>query len=93
MDESGQCVGVVCLEMENGTIHRINAKNTVLATGGYGRAYPRPERESCPSWSRWRAVLREEGMRMPTLLARPRVLVGASQVLLVHVRAHVHGRR
>ena len=39
MDDEGKCVGVVCLEMENGTIHRINAKNTVLATGGYGRAY------------------------------------------------------
>merc|ERR1719460_2626359 len=36
MDDEGKCVGVVCLEMENGTIHRINAKNTVLATGGYG---------------------------------------------------------
>ena len=39
MDDDGRCVGVMCLEMENGTIHRINAKNTVLATGGYGRAY------------------------------------------------------
>merc|ERR1719457_208873 len=25
--------------MEDGSIHRIHAKNTVLATGGYGRAY------------------------------------------------------
>jgi succinate dehydrogenase/fumarate reductase flavoprotein subunit len=33
------CVGVICLNMEDGTIHRIHAKNTVLATGGYGRAY------------------------------------------------------
>ena len=38
MDE-GRCVGVLCLNMEDGTIHRIKAKNTVLATGGYGRAY------------------------------------------------------
>lgn len=35
----GQCAGVVCLSMEDGTIHRMFAKNTVLATGGYGRAY------------------------------------------------------
>merc|ERR1712087_807511 len=33
------CVGVMALNMEDGTIHRIHAKNTVLATGGYGRAY------------------------------------------------------
>merc|ERR1719178_617260 len=29
----------MALNMEDGTIHRINATNTVLATGGYGRAY------------------------------------------------------
>merc|ERR1712013_654012 len=29
----------MALNMEDGTIHRIRAKNTVLATGGYGRAY------------------------------------------------------
>merc|ERR1712216_640906 len=34
-----ECVGVIVLNMEDGTIHRIRAKNTVLATGGYGRAY------------------------------------------------------
>ncbi|PQE23738.1 succinate flavo subunit protein [Rutstroemia sp. NJR-2017a WRK4] len=33
------CVGVLCLSMEDGTLHRMFAKNTVLATGGYGRAY------------------------------------------------------
>lgn len=38
-DESKRCVGVVALNMEDGTIHRIKAKNTVLATGGYGRTY------------------------------------------------------
>ena len=37
--DGGKCVGVMALNMEDGTIHRINAKNTVLATGGYGRAY------------------------------------------------------
>ncbi|KAL4882912.1 succinate dehydrogenase flavoprotein subunit [Aspergillus karnatakaensis] len=37
--EDGKCVGVVCLSMEDGTLHRFFARNTVLATGGYGRAY------------------------------------------------------
>ena len=35
----GACVGVLCMSMEDGTLHRIFARNTVLATGGYGRAY------------------------------------------------------
>lgn len=39
MSDDGECVGVMALNMEDGTIHRIRAKNTVLATGGYGRAY------------------------------------------------------
>jgi len=40
MDEKNErCVGIMALCMEDGTIHRINAANTVLATGGYGRAY------------------------------------------------------
>ena len=39
MDDAGACVGVMAINMEDGTIHRINCKNTVLATGGYGRAY------------------------------------------------------
>eukprot|EP00956_Cyclotella_meneghiniana_P005140 scaffold6407_cov78-Cyclotella_meneghiniana.AAC.15 len=39
MTEDGQCIGAMCLNMEDGTLHRIKAKNTVLATGGYGRAY------------------------------------------------------
>lgn len=37
--EDGECRGVVALSLEDGTIHRIKAKNTILATGGYGRAY------------------------------------------------------
>ncbi len=37
--DKGSCVGVISINMEDGTIHRINSKNTVLATGGYGRAY------------------------------------------------------
>ncbi|KAF1966273.1 succinate dehydrogenase [Bimuria novae-zelandiae CBS 107.79] len=35
----GKCVGITALNMEGGTCHRIFARNTVLATGGYGRAY------------------------------------------------------
>lgn len=37
--EGEECVGVIALCMEDGTLHRFRAKNTVLATGGYGRAY------------------------------------------------------
>ena len=37
--QDGACVGVVALCMEDGTLHRFRAHNTVLATGGYGRAY------------------------------------------------------
>jgi len=32
-------VGAICLNMEDGSLHRIRANNTVLATGGYGRTY------------------------------------------------------
>ncbi|NRA99721.1 MAG: succinate dehydrogenase flavoprotein subunit [Rhodobacteraceae bacterium] len=39
MSEDGQCQGVVAWRLEDGTIHVFNAKMTVLATGGYGRAY------------------------------------------------------
>ncbi|KAK9901255.1 hypothetical protein WJX75_002689 [Coccomyxa subellipsoidea] len=39
MDESGACRGVMALCMEDGTLHRFRAAHTVLATGGYGRAY------------------------------------------------------
>ncbi|EIM90313.1 succinate dehydrogenase [Stereum hirsutum FP-91666 SS1] len=37
--EDGECVGVIALNMEDGTLHRFRAHKTVLATGGYGRAY------------------------------------------------------
>ncbi|KAF8568496.1 hypothetical protein P879_04805 [Paragonimus westermani] len=37
--ESGTCRGVLALCLEDGTLHRFRAKNTILATGGYGRAY------------------------------------------------------
>lgn len=39
MDKDGVCRGVIALCLEDGTIHRFRANNTVLATGGYGRAY------------------------------------------------------
>ncbi|XP_078430435.1 succinate dehydrogenase 1-1 [Wolffia australiana] len=39
MDNDGTCVGVIALNMEDGTLHRFRAANTILATGGYGRAY------------------------------------------------------
>ncbi len=38
MDE-GRCVGVICLKLDDGTIHRFRAQMVMLATGGYGRAY------------------------------------------------------
>jgi succinate dehydrogenase / fumarate reductase flavoprotein subunit len=33
------CRGVIALSLVDGSIHRFNANMTVLATGGYGRAY------------------------------------------------------
>ncbi|OIQ73600.1 succinate dehydrogenase flavoprotein subunit [mine drainage metagenome] len=35
----GRCTGVVAWKLDDGTIHVFNAKMTVLATGGYGRAF------------------------------------------------------
>ena len=39
MDDDGACRGVLAWSLEDGTIHRFRAHRTVLATGGYGRAY------------------------------------------------------
>ena len=39
MAPSGECVGVVALCMEDGKLHRFRSSQTILATGGYGRAY------------------------------------------------------
>ncbi|MBX2804794.1 MAG: succinate dehydrogenase flavoprotein subunit [Hyphomicrobiales bacterium] len=39
MDEEGVCRGVVVMSIEDGSIHRFRAQKTILATGGYGRAY------------------------------------------------------
>lgn len=39
MMEDGECRGVVALDMTEGKLHRFRAHMTILATGGYGRAY------------------------------------------------------
>ncbi|KAJ9562025.1 hypothetical protein OSB04_007185 [Centaurea solstitialis] len=39
MGSDGSCQGVIALNMEDGTLHRFRASSTILATGGYGRAY------------------------------------------------------
>jgi succinate dehydrogenase / fumarate reductase flavoprotein subunit len=39
MSEDGQCQGVLCWKLDDGTMHVFSAKMVVLATGGYGRAY------------------------------------------------------
>jgi succinate dehydrogenase / fumarate reductase flavoprotein subunit len=39
MDDEGECLGVMALDMADGTIHRFSAQMVVLATGGYGRTY------------------------------------------------------
>jgi succinate dehydrogenase / fumarate reductase flavoprotein subunit len=37
--ENGACRGVVAIDLAEGTLHRFRAHMTILATGGYGRAY------------------------------------------------------
>ena len=37
--ENGVCRGVVAIDMMEGKIHRFRSHMTILATGGYGRAY------------------------------------------------------
>ncbi len=37
--ENGECRGVMTLDMNEGKLHRFRAHATILATGGYGRAY------------------------------------------------------
>jgi succinate dehydrogenase / fumarate reductase, flavoprotein subunit len=39
MDDNGACVGAMAWNLDDGTLHRFRAHMTVLATGGYGRAY------------------------------------------------------
>merc|ERR1719486_1679875 len=42
--DGDKCVGCIAMSMEDGSIHRFAAHSTILATGGYGRAY-----QSCTS--------------------------------------------
>ncbi|QXQ06182.1 succinate dehydrogenase flavoprotein subunit [Sphingosinicellaceae bacterium] len=44
MAEDGSCIGLLAWCLEDGTIHRFRAHQTVVATGGFGRAY-----EACTS--------------------------------------------
>ncbi len=37
--EDGVCRGLMAWKLDDGTIHRFRAHRTILATGGYGRAY------------------------------------------------------
>ena len=39
MGNEGECLGVMAWNLDDGTIHRFRGHQTVLATGGYGRAY------------------------------------------------------
>ncbi|MAZ03191.1 MAG: succinate dehydrogenase flavoprotein subunit [Sneathiella sp.] len=39
MDKDGSCRGVLCLSLEDGTLHLFRSHMVVLATGGFGRAY------------------------------------------------------
>ena len=39
MDQNNKCCGVVAWCLEDGSLHRFLAHQTILATGGYGRTY------------------------------------------------------
>ncbi|MDE2218849.1 MAG: succinate dehydrogenase flavoprotein subunit [Gammaproteobacteria bacterium] len=39
MMENGACRGVVAIDLADGSVHRFRAQTTILATGGYGRAW------------------------------------------------------
>ncbi|MBI1365063.1 MAG: succinate dehydrogenase flavoprotein subunit [Alphaproteobacteria bacterium] len=39
MSDDGECRGLMAWKLDDGTIHRFNAKMTILATGGYGRIF------------------------------------------------------
>jgi len=39
MDYQGKCCGIIAWCLEDGSIHRFFSHQTILATGGYGRAY------------------------------------------------------
>ncbi len=39
MGDDGECLGVLAWNLDDGTLHRFRGHQTILATGGYGRAY------------------------------------------------------
>ena len=39
MDDAGACRGLMAWRLDDGQVHRFNAKMVILATGGYGRVY------------------------------------------------------
>ncbi len=39
MNDEGECVGVMAWNLDDGTLHRFHARQTILCTGGYGRVY------------------------------------------------------
>jgi succinate dehydrogenase / fumarate reductase flavoprotein subunit len=39
MMDGDRCVGIVAMDMATGELHRFQAKQVIMATGGYGRAY------------------------------------------------------
>ncbi len=39
MSQEGACQGVVAWNLDDGTMHRFQAQQVILATGGYGRSY------------------------------------------------------
>ncbi|VWU50697.1 flavoprotein subunit of succinate dehydrogenase [Hepatocystis sp. ex Piliocolobus tephrosceles] len=39
MNTPDECIGVICINIADGKIHRFFTPHTVIATGGYGRAY------------------------------------------------------
>ncbi len=39
MSDDGQCLGVLAMDMATGQLHRFRGQQTIMATGGYGRAF------------------------------------------------------
>jgi succinate dehydrogenase / fumarate reductase flavoprotein subunit len=39
MDENGECQGIIAWCLDDGTLHRFQAHQVVIATGGYGRTF------------------------------------------------------
>ena len=39
MSQDGKCLGCVAMRMDDGPIHRFGVHSTIIATGGFGRAY------------------------------------------------------